>query len=758
MNMRNKKVEADDRRSRLQDIFSRNDRTALRTLLDDEGAVSDNNICDCFELSNPEFFNYFIHLFKIDLEGSLYLLNRMQTSRPHKTEEHIAKLKIVASHCLEEAGENSQKLTKLLKTLPYIRPGTRSLAYIFRPLWEHVIEEMPKIEGFDPIRPLIRLLVSNNLAPTLMVFGTPEDHLTPPTRYRVQAFKRFPFLLQDNELMNAFYHFSGFYAEPSKETKALVEAIDQGEDITKHVMERYNIPDTHRMIFRKFQSPGEALWIPLEVVKRIPLMPVEVKDYIPPSNDTERFKCFLWVEEQCTEEVRTTIAEFRDQTEQKLTFAEEQQAFHESMYPHILVNTGKHTKSKWVTDKLHLFDAKVVHHATDSLTEGILMPVVARKMAKANCLYIAGEEVTIVDDEVFDYNSISLEFRVELQRKVFPKASIYQLMDFADRYGMHGTHIFSGLRGEAHKDATWPALTDTFATSKGLKVVPLKSTKALLAEGKQMEHCVGAYAKGCKYQSSYILSIRDDNDQPLSTVEIELTNEEQKTAIPYRAKPKNKEAGMVGEAIDQENDSKTESTSTCEEHGSVVYCDENGNEIPIEDTRHNDAGLNDDEVEEFEPDPTHYLKVAQHFGKKNADPSKETEEALQEFLDGVKDGKVHIDVWELERTKKQALKRYGRLSQADRMQELLGFDFTDLEKCKACYQVYRPVLPKALRKHETLDTFLEATGLGQVILEVVSTKEEYEARSQSPEGFVAREVARINALAEMGSGPHLPGG
>ena len=73
----------------------------------------------------------------------------------------------------------------------------------------------------------------------------------------------------------------------------------------------------------------------------------------------------------------------------------------------------------------------------------------------------------------------------------------------------------------------WNSLVDTLQIPDphipNVRAVPLTNTLDLLAEGKQMDHCVGAYSNSCTSGQSRIFSIRQD-EAILATTELVLRN------------------------------------------------------------------------------------------------------------------------------------------------------------------------------------------------------------------------------------------
>ena len=120
----------------------------------------------------------------------------------------------------------------------------------------------------------------------------------------------------------------------------------------------------------------------------------------------------------------------------------------------------------------------------------------------------------------------------------------------------------------------WPKLVDMdYECKNGLYIVSLSNTVSLIEEGKRMSHCVGTYAEKCMYHGSNIVSIRDDNGCSLSTAEIVL--------------------------------------------------------LPVEKTAADEEAL-------FNTPPSYTLKLIQHRGIRNSNPSEEEKNALNEFISAIK--------------------------------------------------------------------------------------------------------------------------
>lgn len=155
-----------------------------------------------------------------------------------------------------------------------------------------------------------------------------------------------------------------------------------------------------------------------------------------------------------------------------------------------------------------------------------------------------------------------------------------------------------------------------------IQVVPLTSSEELKEEGKRLEHCLGGYANDCIRNNTHILSLRDEEGNSLSTIELNLLH------------GKGKESERI---------------------------------INIQDK--------DD----------HHLRMRQHRGKRNADPSQKCQEVEKLFFNALRNGEVEVNLSELEK------KRSKRVVLLERKKDILqtGYDPTDAEKFEEARKIYR---------------------------------------------------------------------
>lgn len=78
--------------------------------------------------------------------------------------------------------------------------------------------------------------------------------------------------------------------------------------------------------------------------------------------------------------------------------------------------------------------------------------------------------------------------------------------------------------------STWPALLPESLTLEiGIRAVFLNTTHDLAEEGRRLGHCVGAYWRRCFVGESHIVSLRNNQNESLSTLEIRLPMSDSRT-------------------------------------------------------------------------------------------------------------------------------------------------------------------------------------------------------------------------------------
>ena len=83
--------------------------------------------------------------------------------------------------------------------------------------------------------------------------------------------------------------------------------------------------------------------------------------------------------------------------------------------------------------------------------------------------------------------------------------------------------------------STWPALLpEPLPLEKGIRAVFLNTTHDLAEEGCRLGHCVGGYWRRCFVGESHIVSLRNDQNESLSTLEIRLPRNDSRTCQIYQ--------------------------------------------------------------------------------------------------------------------------------------------------------------------------------------------------------------------------------
>lgn len=219
-------------------------------------------------------------------------------------------------------------------------------------------------------------------------------------------------------------------------------------------------------------------------------------------------------------------------------------------------------------------------------------------------LYDDNSQPNGIEDMVNDYvNTVFLPYAVQgkleydvnkEQQALFPQAvtqffkgvpidTIAQLStkwhDTARRVHLLQAKTFSG--------ADWEPLFAGVQTYGEVVATPLTNSTELSQEGCDLKHCVGGYSGACLFMHSHIVSMRDGQGKPLSTIEFKVVS------------------------------GKTDSTDS-----KVIS-------IPGQDK--------------------YYLMVRQHYGERNETPSDQAKEAAEALCKDMRSGKVKVDLEGLER-------------------------------------------------------------------------------------------------------------
>ena len=76
--------------------------------------------------------------------------------------------------------------------------------------------------------------------------------------------------------------------------------------------------------------------------------------------------------------------------------------------------------------------------------------------------------------------------------------------------------------GKQDKGLTWPSIIDEPVDIRGITFVPLNNERALVNEGVMQEHCVSTYVLECLQGKSHIFSLRGEENEILSTLELSI--------------------------------------------------------------------------------------------------------------------------------------------------------------------------------------------------------------------------------------------
>ena len=97
---------------------------------------------------------------------------------------------------------------------------------------------------------------------------------------------------------------------------------------------------------------------------------------------------------------------------------------------------------------------------------------------------------------------------------------------------IHEVKVTGSLSVREGSPIQWPQIPGLPWTNNGLSILALTTPEALQNEGSRLDHCVAAYAHDCILGKSHIVSIRDADDQSLTTAEIFLEISKDKAIRP----------------------------------------------------------------------------------------------------------------------------------------------------------------------------------------------------------------------------------
>lgn len=106
------------------------------------------------------------------------------------------------------------------------------------------------------------------------------------------------------------------------------------------------------------------------------------------------------------------------------------------------------------------------------------------------------------------------------------KFGMFRIVEYSARWHREALAGVN-LRGSADTErSTWPCLLkQPLELAPGCFAVSLGNADALAAEGRQMQHCVGGYWRNCFLGNSHIVSLRNADGEPLSTLEFSVAQD-----------------------------------------------------------------------------------------------------------------------------------------------------------------------------------------------------------------------------------------
>lgn len=131
-------------------------------------------------------------------------------------------------------------------------------------------------------------------------------------------------------------------------------------------------------------------------------------------------------------------------------------------------------------------------------------------------LFVIGALILCKDKDLSELASFSEHWHAPLQQTVFRTVQ-----------GGKGTwpSLFQSkkdhLQLKTHKELTVP---DSVTGEKDYKFISLTSHEELVKEGKQLHHCVGGYANKCQQENCHIISLVDEYNNSVSTIELSVEN------------------------------------------------------------------------------------------------------------------------------------------------------------------------------------------------------------------------------------------
>lgn len=105
------------------------------------------------------------------------------------------------------------------------------------------------------------------------------------------------------------------------------------------------------------------------------------------------------------------------------------------------------------------------------------------------------------------FGGVSMRTVLELSRRWHERIRTFDIR-------MEGVNLLQG-------GLSWPALTPPQTAPNGVQLVPVQTQEGLKREGAAMGHCVGGYTSQCHAGRSFVISLRDEAGERLSTLELE---------------------------------------------------------------------------------------------------------------------------------------------------------------------------------------------------------------------------------------------
>jgi hypothetical protein len=252
----------------------------------------------------------------------------------------------------------------------------------------------------------------------------------------------------------------------------------------------------------------------------------------------------------------------------------------------------------------------------------------------------------------FNLNTDLESFRLKAVRKLLKNVPIETIVAFSNEWHKPGRTAQLN-KAKTFSDSSWePIFPNPIMYADGpnrpITAVPLITTDDLKEEGDKLTHCVGGYTSDCLIGNSHIISLRDEQGTPLSTIELHLLEGTGPSGNP--------------KIINIKNESRF------------------------------------------------HLKLNQHYGRNNENPAADCIGIENRLFDEIRQGKIKIDLPSLEAKRIERVAILNSSDKKNIV--LAGYDPLNDEEFEAAKEIYRTQLSMmALKSRSFITNFDKLSGL-----------------------------------------------